>query len=300
MPNPLPALMLQSTRRIGNAVDVAMDEVGGFVRGTGREVGESAHRLGAEPYAWDAEDTPIAEPSEPASGPLHGLDRNGRYIEFTFEQVRVVPLRSHDGKLIGASFPSRPDDITRIQRWARSRHISANHEYYPQWAASDVATRKRHAVPISQGGSSPQPAPWGDNPIVVNGHANGGGYAIEVEDLDSREYEPVFTGSIVFGRLVEKSNYIRRAWQRNPGSPLLQVSCSPAEDGGDAHALFAGYLHRNGFDRDIWAAKDMVNTYRSGRLGVVTSIAPDGSMVAPFVVTRAPRSSSTPWTAGDT
>ncbi|WP_227999912.1 hypothetical protein [Nocardia australiensis] len=293
----LPVLLGHATRRIGNAVDDAMNEVSSFVRSTGWEAGESARRLVggdtaggvAARRAWDTPADTLAEGVGDAPViPLYGLDRNKHYVEFTFAQVRAVPVRSHDGKLIGVSFPSKRGDITAIQQWGRWRHTSANREYYPVWAVSDVATRKRRAAPRSN--TPPEPAPWGDaEPIVLNAHTTGTGYRIKVKNLQTQEYDLVDVDGIVAGRLAMENKFFQGARQRHPGSPLLQVSCSPAAKGGDAHWLLARYMHGNGFTGDIWAAKDLMYTGRRGNVGAMASIAPDGSMSPPFLVTRAPR-----------
>ncbi|MEV6428669.1 hypothetical protein [Nocardia sp. NPDC051463] len=198
--------------------------------------------------------------------------------------------------MIGVSFPSKRGDITLIQQWARSRHTSSNKEYYPRWAVSEVATRRRRGTPLRD--SSPETAPWYDaenglEPTVLNAHASGTGYSIKVKNLQIQKYDVVHVDGIVFGRLAEQSNYFQRACQLHPGSSLLQVSCSPAAAGGDAHALLARYLHGNGFAGDVWAARDLMSTSRDGKIGALASIDPDGSMIPPFVVSRAPRSSPT-------
>lgn len=301
--NALSHLMREAARRIDRAVDTSMRGAEDFIRNTAWATGESAHRAergqaaGADTVrrSLDTETTRTTPSSDRSTTPLHGLDRNNRYIEFDYEQVRVVPLRSPDGKPIGVSFSSRQNDLTRIQRWVRLRHTSGNREYYPRWAASEVATRKRYPLSIRASDSSPLPAPWYDpetkaEPIVLNAHADGNGYQISIENPETGKDDAVYVDGVVFARLAEKCRYFQRACRLHPDSPVLQVSCSPATPGGNAHKLFAEYLHGNGFDRDIWAATDIMSTYRDGRIGVMTSIDRDGSMITPFVVARAPQS----------
>ncbi|WP_063017580.1 alpha/beta fold hydrolase [Nocardia niwae] len=239
--------------------------------------------------------TGVADSDSSPQSPLYGWDDNGHYIEFEIDDVWIIPVSSSDGKISGAGFPGDEQNADEIRAWGLTDNRPGNREFIPVWPVSDVATRMPDIAPTSQWADDPQPeeAPYFDaeknrEPIVVFAHAEENGYLIKVEDRQNGQRRGVLVDGIVFGRIVWSSAYFRTASAQHPGSQLLLVGCSAAA--GDAHRLLSNYLHEQGFTGDVWGGRDIMLTSDEGHVCIRIEVAPDGTMVPPFDVTRAPGS----------
>ncbi|WP_433711070.1 amidase family protein [Nocardia sp. CA-084685] len=238
--------------------------------------------------------------SDDAEIPLYGSLRD-RYIEFSSDQVNIAPIYSHDGRVTGIALTSQLGDIEKIRAWGRNAHRSAHREFWPVFPAPDGATRVPDVAPEWRRGAHPEPAEWyvrgsTPEPILIAVRGRETTYTVDVRNPETGQYEAVDIDGIVLGRLVEASDHFHTAYREHQGSPLLQV---PLDEGGlhpDAHQLLANYLHRRGFEADVWAARNRMDLDAdSGTLDVRTEVAEDGTTVSPFMVTRAPRAMPTPW-----
>ncbi|MFI9415040.1 amidase family protein [Nocardia gamkensis] len=227
--------------------------------------------------------------------PFYGWDDNGRYIEFEFDDIWIIPVTSSDGKISGAGFPGDEQNADDIRAWGLTDNRPGNREFIPVWPVSDVATRMPDIAPTSQWADDPQPekAPYFDaetnfEPIVLFAHAEENGYLIGLEDRQTGQRRGVLVDGVVFGRIVWSSDYFQTAFAQHPGSQLLLVGCSAAA--GDAHRLLSNHLHKQGFTGDVWGGRDIMLTSDEGHVCIRIEVAPDGTMVPPFDVTRAPGS----------
>lgn len=235
--------------------------------------------------------------------PLYGTDSEGRYVEFEFDDVLIRPIINFDGSLGGVAFPTNEHEIRTLKLWGHAENRPGNRQFLPAWLASNVETRVERVAPEWYRDTEPEPVPYfdaetNDEPLVVIAHCSGNSYAIPYRDRESGEKRIVYVDGIVLGRLVEMSDDFRTACVQHPNSPLLQLSCSAGAVGGDAHLLFANYVHRQGFSGDVWAGRDTMHVNQLGEVGIRIQVAPDGTMVSPFSVIRAPENRvATPWSA---
>ncbi|WP_157106452.1 LuxR C-terminal-related transcriptional regulator [Nocardia arthritidis] len=241
------------------------------------------------------DDTLVESGAEAVEIPLYGLDRNDRYVEFTFDQVLIKPVHTPDGRLKGVVLPSEKRDYNNVRAWLAGATARGGYREFGQaWPASNVKTRKPGVAPRWWQDTQTEPAGWYDpetqlEPFILVGHASGSGYTVAIKDPATQRFKRVKVDGIVFGRLAEASDAFQAAYREHPGSPLLQISCSAAAPHGSAHRLLARYLHRSGFQADVWAPRDWVYTGSNGLLSVRIEVADDGTLVPPFEVIRAPR-----------
>ncbi|WP_280366775.1 alpha/beta fold hydrolase [Nocardia abscessus] len=240
-------------------------------------------------------DTGVVDSDSSPQSPFYGWDDNGRYIEFELDDIWMIPVPSSDGKISGAGFPGDEQNADEIRAWGLTDNRPGNREFLPVWPVSDVATRTPDIAPTSQWADDPQPekAPYFDaetnsEPIVLFAHAEEDGYLITLEDRHTGQRRGVLVDGVVFGRIVWSSDYFQTAFAQHPGSQLLLVGCSAAA--GEAHRLLSNHLHEQGFTGDVWGGRDMMLTTDEGHVCIRIEVAPDGTMVPPFDVIRAPGS----------
>ncbi|WP_157224279.1 hypothetical protein [Nocardia paucivorans] len=207
-----------------------------------------------------------------------------------------------DDSMGGVGFLTGKFEAGVMKLWGHRRHRAANREFLPFWVASDVETRSERL--IRNRDEEPRPAPYFDPEtdaelLTVTVHCTGNAFEIPYRDPKTGEKQLVYVDGIVLGRLVEMSEDFRTACVQHPNSPLLLVSCSAGTVGGDAHLLFANYIHGQGFTGDVWAGQGIMSINARGEMGIRTQVAPDGTMISPFSVIRATEKHNVvPWSAG--
>jgi uncharacterized protein YukE/cytoskeletal protein RodZ len=185
---------------------------------------------------------------------LSGTDASGNPVKFTSSQVHSIPLKDANGKTVGISFPTKPDDATKVSSWAKKNRTSDS-AYIPDY------TSGKHKTP----GSS-QAAPWGKDPFYVHAHANPNKFAVNVNTAPPGQppvYQKVRIDGTNHGQLVSSNQHFQAASQANPKQSLVYMSCNSGNPSGSAAADSAKFLH-GGHQGDVFAPTGTGSRIMSG------------------------------------
>jgi hypothetical protein len=179
---------------------------------------------------------------------LVGRDpKTGQPVRFQPGDVQSIPLHDGNGKLIGVSFPTKPDDSTKVPQWAglnrtSDAQFSPAHQVPPPPTAPP-GTKPKWAF------DPPQTAPWSTSgtPVYAHAHANKNNFAVTVNG------QKVLIDGTTHGQVIAGNQHYQQAAGANPNSPLVLMSCNSARPGGSAASGAAAYLHGHGDGRDVYA-----------------------------------------------
>lgn len=186
----------------------------------------------------------------------------GEMVSFTPREVKSIPLKGADGRVIGTAFPSKPTDEKGVPAWASSEMdvggIKAK--------GSDFAVVPAHEIPPPTGEEGrwfdygePQSAPWVDDimtsgrlPIYAWAHANPEQFVVSV-NKGSRlrpKWMNLHIDGETYGRLLSADKHFAQAAGENPGASVVMLSCESALEtglpGGSAARAAAERLHQDG------------------------------------------------------
>lgn len=186
----------------------------------------------------------------------------GKMVSFTPSEVKSIPLKGADGRVIGTAFPSKPTDEKGVTAWASNEMdvggIKAK--------GSDFMVVPAREIPPPTGEDGrwfdygePQSAPWVDDimtsgrlPIYAWAHANPEQFVVSVNK--GSWLRPKWTNLHIdgdtYGRLLAADKHFTRAAGANPGASVVMLSCESALEtglpGGSAARAAAERLHQEG------------------------------------------------------
>ncbi|MEU7768583.1 hypothetical protein AB0B25_26235 [Nocardia sp. NPDC049190] len=219
--------------------------------------GGSAERLAS---ADSGASVLIARSSSEKSGSAGGFAGigEGKMVSFTPREVKSIPLKGADGRVIGTAFPSKPTDEKGVPAWASSEIDVAGIKA----KGSDFAVVPAHEIPppTGEGGrwfdyGEPQDAPWIDDimtsgrlPIYAWAHANPEQFVVSVNKGSwlRPKWMNLHIDGETYGRLLSTDKHFAQAAGANPGASVVMLSCESALPGGSAARAAAERLHQDG------------------------------------------------------
>jgi hypothetical protein len=207
----------------------------------------------------DAIESPMAVGSVPDVGPkrlLGTVSATGRPIIFDPQQVRVIELLDSSGRVVGVSFPTKEEDMTRVTRWFRRSNRTSD-EVYRSRSASELPAVLRSA-------------PWnGRKPFYMQAHSTAQYFQVSVRSepvepeagdkpANGPEDVPVASRVVqvdgaVHGRLLACTEHFRRASAVDGARPVVYLSCQAGHPSGNAASLSAAVLHADGHRGSVYA-----------------------------------------------
>ncbi|WP_328411229.1 hypothetical protein [Nocardia sp. NBC_00403] len=204
---------------------------------------------------------PDNSPHSSAGGPIFGIDtQTGTSLSFRPEDIYSVGLHDADGRPLGVLFPETDRDIANIPSWASARNRDSDLYYRDTY---QIRPATQHSPPLWQY-SERRDAPWqrevqrtGRPPLYILSHAYPESHVVQV-DING-ERRRVFVDGNSYGPAVAGNEHTLEAVEDNPESPVVLVSCSPAQTGSATAQLSAEYLINEAeMDRDIHTAKSLL------------------------------------------
>ncbi|MFE7801784.1 hypothetical protein [Nocardia sp. NPDC057440] len=209
-------------------------------------------------------------PHSSAGGPIFGIDtQTGATLSFRPEDIYSVGLHDADGRPLGVLFPETDHDVANIPRWASMRNRDSDLYYRDAYQISP-ATQNSHA---RWQYSERRDAAWqrevqrtGRPPLYIISHSYPESHLVQV-DING-ERRRVFVDGSGYGPAVAGNEHTLEAVEDNPESPVVLVSCSPAQTGSATAQFSAEYLINEGeMDRDIHTAKSILILPRDEDIG---------------------------------
>ncbi|WP_159921075.1 MULTISPECIES: hypothetical protein [Nocardia] len=186
----------------------------------------------------------------------------GKMVSFTPRQVKSIPLKGADGRVIGTAFPSKPSDEKLVTAWASTEMdvggIKAK--------GSDFMVVPAYEIPSPTGEAGRwfdfgelQNAPWledvmtsGRLPIYAWAHANPEQFVVSVNKGSwlRPKWTNVHLDGDTYARLLMVDKHFTQAAGTNPGASVVMLSCESAIEtglpGGSAARAAAENLHQHG------------------------------------------------------
>ncbi|WP_159850318.1 hypothetical protein [Nocardia sp. CY41] len=185
----------------------------------------------------------------------------GKMVSFTPREVKSIPLKGADGRVIGTAFPSKPTDEKWVTTWASSE-IDVNGI---KAKGGDLFVVPAHEQPPGTDGkrrfqySEPQAAPWledvmasGRLPIYTFAHANPEQFVVSVNKGSwlRPKWTNVHLDGDTYARLLMADKHFTQAAGTNPGASVVMLSCESAIEtgvpGGSVARAAAEHLHQHG------------------------------------------------------
>lgn len=218
-------------------------------------------------------------------GPLIGLDNNGYEYRFDHAHVRASSMRDAQGLLIGISFPTQPQDIATLTRWAQAPNRTADREFFTVRLTGDVQRpREEHRR---------HPAPWADRPLYVHAHAGIHTFRISVNTGTGNGLTTLSVDGETFGRILRHHQGFQEARRNTPGQDGLLMACSTGHPEATAARDMARYLHDRG-SRRTWHAPTGLAAYGTSNDGYTSTVGAtqtwdsQGNEIAPGMISYVP------------
>jgi hypothetical protein len=171
---------------------------------------------------------------------LEGTTTGGKKVKFGAQRVETVVLTGSDGRTIGTSYPSKPDDQAKVTKWA-SRSTRG----------SDV----RYTKDYGQTTQSVEPAPWSGGTVVyAHAHASKKSYSVTLQGTKKDPVpQKVRMSGEQYGRLLSRNKHLRKIYAKNPYAPMVMMSCSSGHPEGEAAKTAVAELRQEGHLEDVYA-----------------------------------------------
>ncbi|MFI9413982.1 hypothetical protein [Nocardia gamkensis] len=204
----------------------AVTEVGGALNRSVHGISDEVRKLAEDFVTADCTGAQAASRADPDVPLLFGQGRiTGLYHTFTPDQVRSLPILSPDKEVVGVHFPSKLRDAKRPMVFTRDGFESAKHgdrqwtrgrgPQQPEWVYRRTAA-----------------APWGQEVVFAQAHAQKNGYDIQVAKkiplTKWRRWVPTRVNGETYGTILAADKHFKQAVKSAPTAELIQMSCSPA------------------------------------------------------------------------